>query len=557
MAVVEEAATTNRTVRVGTISMFKGTINREDLQRIGKSRQPSSQAAFISLEALTHPLLESFRWETDERIVLICRERCVKRNDLAVARPEWTIEQALDFCAAHSQWPLDYQTISIDRRSGNVTFRAGHGGVAPLYLRVTAKRIDLSWSVADFYPHLTLGDVDVERTGLRLVGTLPYAMTTMFRDVFMLTERASLSVDRNGIIETRYPPPAPYYIPTPLVDNADVADAGCQLVDSLLRRWPLTPAIMTSEFSGGLDSAIVAAILARQHSDALPTYALQIEGAARNQQITRRALAIEHFGFRDQVVNVDSVPMVPATFAKDSNYVTAPYNADLQQPLQQLLKMVASAASPRAVTTGTGGDELLMAHAFEQHPEQLARNVSDAFLPAVLPSAMTPTLKSRLSDYAASCDRAPFPMLPISVLEAQAARLPLFTTHGIWPISPFAQPEAVRFYRSLPLIWRQQKTLHRQMLKLLGYPMRFLEVPLRENFESYLASSLVAAATEIARQLSRRCLLHELGLVDVDRLIAAIREVRRNSPLAELGFIFHAINLEHMLRRIGQAEGKS
>lgn len=534
--------------------MFKGTINWEELERAGKLRQPSSSTAAISIETITHPLLESFRWETDEQVVLICRERCAKNHALSAARPEWTIEQALDFCAAQDQWPLDYQTISIDRRSGRVTFRAGHGGVAPLYLRVAARRIDLSWSVADFYPHLTLEDVDIERAGLRLVGTLPYAMTSLFRGVLMLTERASISVGRNGAIETHYPPPASYYIPTPLVDNADVADAGCRLVDTLLRRWPLTPDIIASEFSGGLDSAIVAAIMARQHPDALPTYALQIEGAARNQQMRRRALAIGHFGFRDHVLDVDSIPMVPATFSEDSSYVTAPYNADLQRPLQRLLKAVATAASPRAVATGTGGDELLMAHAFEQHPEQLARNVSDAFLPAVLPSAMTPALKGSLPDYAANCDRAPFPVLPISVLEAQAARSPLFAAHGIWPISPFAQPEAVRFYRSLPWVWRQQKTLHRQMLKLLGYPERFHEIPLRENFESYLASSLVAARTEIAVLLSRRCLLHELGLVDVGRLIAAIREVRQNSPLADLGFIFHAINLEHMLRRISKLQ---
>ncbi|SCB39929.1 asparagine synthase-related protein [Rhizobium hainanense] len=533
--------------------MFKGTINRDYLAPACKARRHSSQTAIASIETLNHPLLESFRWEIGEHVVLICRERCSGANELPVAQPDWTIEQAQDFCSAHRQWPLDYQTVYMDRHSGTVTFCAGHGGVAPLYLRVTDTRIDLSWSVADFYPHLTLSEVDVERTGLRLIGTLPYAATTMFRGVFMLTERASLSVRSNGVVETHYPPPAPYYIPTPLLDDADVTDAGCRLVDTLLRRWPLTPAIMASEFSGGLDSAIVAAILARQHPDALPTYALQIEGIARNQKITRRALAIKHFGFRDHALDVDSIRMVPTAFGEDGDYVAAPYNADLQRPLQPLLKTL---ATPRAVATGTGGDELLMAHAFEQDREQLARNVSDAFLPAILPSPITPALKARLPDYAASCDRAPFPVLPISVLEAQAARSPLFSAHGIWPISPFAQPEAVRFYRSLPLVWRQQKRLHRQMLKLLGYPERFLDIPLRENFESYLASSLVAASTEIARLLSRCCLLHELGLVDVDRLIAAIREVRQNSPLADLGFIFHAINLEHMLRRINEPQGK-
>lgn len=52
---------------------------------------------------------------------------------------------------------------------------------------------------------MTLADIDTDRTGLRLVGTLPYATTTMFRGVFMLTERASLCISRTGAVETKYP----------------------------------------------------------------------------------------------------------------------------------------------------------------------------------------------------------------------------------------------------------------------------------------------------------------------------------------------------------------
>ncbi len=504
----------------------------------------------ISIKILDHPLLESFRWDTTDQIILICRERSAEANGQVVALRDWPIERAHDFCAL-GQWPLDYQTISINRHSGTVTFSAGHGGVAPLYLKVSGERIDLSWSIADFYSGMTLADVDTDRTGLRLVGTLPYATTTMFRCVFMLTERASLCLSRTGAVETHYPPPAPYFIPTPLVDEADVAGAACRLIDTLLRRWPLTPALRASEFSGGLDSAVVAAILAGQHPDALQTYALEVEGPARSQQTSRREIAIEHFGFHDQTLRVDTVPIVPTTFKGTSDYVPAPYNADLQRPLHQLLKSLTPV--PRAVATGTGGDELLMAHAFEQSSEQFARNISDAFFPTILPSAMTLVLKNRLPDYATSCDRAPFPIVPISVLEAHAARAPLFASHGIWPISPFAQPEAVRFYRSLPTAWRHEKTLHRQMLEQLGYPKQFFDIPMRENFEAYLSNSLVMGASEITSQLSRRCLLHELGLIDADRLIATIDDIRHDSPLSELGFLFHAINVEHILRQVDGA----
>ncbi|MFW8642881.1 hypothetical protein ACOJBO_09425 [Rhizobium beringeri] len=109
----------------------------------------------ISIKILDHPLLESFRWDTTDQIILICRERSAEASGQVVALRDWPIERAHDFCA-FGQWPLDYQTISINRHSGTVTFSAGHGGVAPLYLKVSGERIDLSWSIADFYSGMTL-----------------------------------------------------------------------------------------------------------------------------------------------------------------------------------------------------------------------------------------------------------------------------------------------------------------------------------------------------------------------------------------------------------------
>lgn len=530
--------------------MFKGTIDRGFLPAAGGQRE-AVQSPAARIATLDHPLLESFRWETPEQAILLCRERCTGADRLGPPRAGWTMEQAQAFCVAHQQWPLDHQSVSIDGRSGTITLSAGHGGVAPLYIRASATRIDLSWSMADFYPDIDFDDVDIERTGLRLTGTLPYAATTMFRSVFMVTERASLTVGPDGTVHAAYPAPAEYYVPTPLRGDADIAAATHGLVDALLQRWPLQTELIASEFSGGLDSAVVAAILAARYPD-LPTYALEIDGPARGQQIRRRALAIDHFAFRDMLLPVNAVPMVPSSFARHADYQAMPYNADLQRPLRRLLKAFVAASGARVVATGTGGDELLMAHAFEQDCEQLTRNVSDAFLPEVFPSALSKRLKHRLADYAAHCDRAPFPVLPISMLEAQAARAPLFTDHSLWPVSPFAQPEAVRFYRSLPLAWRQHKTLHRSLLRHLGYPEPFLDIPLRENFEPYLTKSLVAGADEIVRDLKRGCRLHELGLVDSDRLIVAVRAVRSNSSLGDVGFLFHAFNVEYLLRRLGE-----
>ncbi|MGO7645940.1 asparagine synthase, partial [Rhizobium ruizarguesonis] len=83
-----------------------------------------------------------------------CHKLPILFGGTLAALRDWPIERAQDFCD-FGQWPLDYQTISINRHSGTVTFSAGHGGVAQLYLKVSGERIDLSWSIADFYSGMT------------------------------------------------------------------------------------------------------------------------------------------------------------------------------------------------------------------------------------------------------------------------------------------------------------------------------------------------------------------------------------------------------------------
>ncbi|RCW21521.1 asparagine synthase [Ciceribacter lividus] len=503
------------------------------------------------LRVMTHPLLEHFRWEGPDLSVLLCRERSTTGGAGLPPASGAGEAELRAFLTIMEAWPLDWQAIVVDHRRAAVTVRAGHGGVAPLYVRPSASAIEVSWDFADFYADAAAGDVDPAWTAFRLTGNPPYAAATLFSNVFMVTERAALHVDVGGKVTVEYPAPAPYFLPTPVREDVDIPAVASDLVEALLRRWPLDALEVAAEFSGGMDSAVIAGVLAR--GAALPpvTAALEITGAAAFQQRERRELAIARLGYRDMTWPVERTAMVPSGFSAASDYVATPRNADLQRPLRGLIAALVRERGTRVIATGTGGDELHMLHAFEQDAEQWARNVSDAYLPQSPASAIRPTYRNSFGDYARRCERAPFPVLPISVLEAQAARAPLFAENGLWPVSAFAQPESVRFYRSLPREWRAGKALHRRMLSHLGYPDAFLDVPLRENFETYLTTSLVAAAGGITRDLRRECRLHDLGIVDADALIHAVSGIGSASGLDEVGFVFHAFNVETILRRVG------
>lgn len=507
--------------------------------------------SFDGLRAMAHPLLENFCWEGPDLSLVLCRERSAAGGADFPPASDAGEGELRAFLAALETWPLDWQAIVVDHRRASVTFRAGHGGVAPLYVRAAASALEVSWNFADFYADADAGDVDPAWTAFRLTGNPPYASATLFSNVFMVTERAALHVGAGGEVRVEYPPPAPYFLPTPLREDVDIPAAACGLVDALLRRWPLGDLEVAAEFSGGMDSAVIAGVLARAAVSAPVTAALAITGAAARQQRERRRLAISRFSYRDMTWPVERTAMIPSGFSTTSDYVATPRNADLQRPLRGLIAALVRKRGTRVIATGTGGDELHMLHAFEQDAEQWARNVGDAYLPQSPAPAIRPAYRNSFADYARGCERAPFPVLPISVLEAQAARAPLFAENGLWPVSAFAQPEAVRFYRSLPREWRAGKELHRRMLSHLGYPSAFLDVPLRENFETYLTTSLVAAAGGITRDLRRECRLHDLGIVDADALIRALSEIRDGSTLDDVGFVFHAFNLESILRRVG------
>ena len=106
--------------------MFKGTIDREYLPAADGQRQ-AFQGPAARVDILDHPLLESFRWETPERTILLCRERCVGPDGLGAPRADWTMEQAQAFSAAHRQWPLDYPRLCQSAGAVHLAGSAGDG----------------------------------------------------------------------------------------------------------------------------------------------------------------------------------------------------------------------------------------------------------------------------------------------------------------------------------------------------------------------------------------------------------------------------------------------
>lgn len=544
--------------------MFKGTIQIDQLPLRNIHDGGSglgSLADSIELHAYSHPLIESRRFSSPNHLLILAREKATQAFTNHIEQlPKVDLisdEALIKLSIEVKSWPMDWQTIRIDLPECEIILSAGTGGVAPMYVGFVddsvANSLMISWSIADFYPYLSLLDVDHERLGLLVLGTTPYSAKTVFHSVHMVTERAMICV-KAGKIVVEYPTNAIYYQPTALKQNADIVGNYCDLLRTVISRWPLDQVTTSSEFSGGMDSALIARISSENLLKPLLCNGLEIEGAARPQQSQRRASAIEKFGFRDLTFDIAQTSAVPVELKFSKEYVPTPYNADLQQPLHQLWKNLRQEHGVRAMLTGTGGDELLMRHYFEFESEDLAKQIDEAYLPRQLPDIFKVEFSNGLSNIAKNMERAPYSVLPISVLEANAARAPLFLTYGMWSINPFAQPETVRFCRCLPLEWRKNKRLHSVSLERLEFPADYLEVPLRENFIPYLFRSFFEIRSSVLTQFQQSCRLAELEIIDVIKFADFAERIVDETQLHEMSYFYHVLNTELILQRLGTSK---
>lgn len=452
-----------------------------------------------------------------------------------------------DFVRRQREWPLDFVTISVDRGSGGVQLSCGSGGRLPVFACIVGGDVVVSSEMHDLLASGADQSIDCQMMASALVGTLPYSSRTPFKAIRRLTERATLSASRQGL-HVDYPVPAPVFSPTTIRKDADIVTAFLELLSLALRRWP-SDVRLGAEFSGGYDSAVTAAIGAQHGSGPFAVYGLIVEGGAQEQQLWRRGAALDDFQWQETRYFIQDTVGLPAPSAGIESYVSAPDNADLQVPLRILLSRFQEETGARAVLTGTGGDELMMPHPEELDSHALTRQLSEAYIPSRLPEWLKDDRRHELPEYLQTCERAPGTVVPLSVLSAFAARAALFHCHGLHPINLYAEPDLIRFCRSLPAPWRKNKRLLQDALLRLGYRESFLKREKRENFVPFLRRSLDVVRLQWAQALRDGCHLHDAGVVDADGFIAALEDPRSHEDLNSLSYLIYTLNAEHMMRQ--------
>lgn len=527
--------------------MFEVTL---DLRSLAPGSVTPSGAAWRcsagQIRGLLHPLLEHRVYACGDRVVGVARERVRGRGGLP-AEPTLGPAALAALERELRGWQLDFTWLELDIGKGLVQLEVGACGSAPLYAGVHAGVLVVAPHLERHRTHLRLGDVHRGYLAHLLVGTAPYGCQTAFEPVKLVTERARLRATQAGL-ELKLPDDAPYYRPTPLRAGAHVTEAYLDLVSSTLALWPLDEVGVLSELSGGLDSALVTLLAASSLRCPPRTYALAVEGEAQAQQAARRRMILDLIPSGDLLWDTRGTSVIPASLDALDEYRPGFYNADYQIPLRQAFSALGSIAG-HAVTTGTGGDELFMPHYFELDAPGMQARLDITLCPESIPDVLTPRVPALLEGVVSELHRLPFPMVPQSCLQAQAARAPLFIEQGLWAISPLCHPDVVRFCRALPQGYRDDKQLQRASLLQLGVPAAFLQAPRRENFIPLLWRSFLSARDQLVRESAELMLLAELDLVRPERLQQLVDSIR--DPDADIGLLstfFNVFNMERLLR---------
>ncbi len=450
--------------------------------------------------------------------------------------------------ARQARWPLDYQMIRVDPVRRTVTFSAGYGGNAPLFVRGDAAEVSFSWDPQDLLSQVTSADLSPDFFALQILGCEPYGAQTAYRPVKMLTERSEITVTPNGV-SVRYPPPGPYYPPITVRGDGDVPAAYIALLSQVLTQRPLAETGLVAEVSGGLDSAVVALVAAGALPKPLRTYALMVEGPAQDQQRRRREVLVDLAGAADSTLAVGEVTAIPYDLSSPLGYRAFTFNNDYQRAFGRLF-LKAGVTAGTSVASGTGGDELQLKHHVEQSEAERRAKYAESVAPRVVPSYVPAAVANRIDDVAENIDRAPFPVVPTSVLKGIAARAPLFLERGAWLVNPMADPDVIAWCSSLPLQWRTRKRLHRETLAALNVPDHFFHAPLHENFLWYLYRCMLEARDPVISAMTCQSALADMGILDVPAFARFVQDASGADDFERITAFYNVYNAEAMARQV-------
>jgi asparagine synthase (glutamine-hydrolysing) len=438
----------------------------------------------------------------------------------------------------------------VSHHDGTVTIQAGSWGTAPVYLAVGKRALWGTWDPGELLRRLSNHGIDpVLAVAFLSADGIPYSARTLIPGLSLLTAgaQARWRPTQPDDVEIIYPPPALRPRPRRVKDGADVPGAFVNQLRNVMRRWVGDDAPAFCHLSGGLDSAIVAAVASMLTPD-VRTFGLELDGAMGAAQFERRQAMTHRFGWSDHAFAAgDHAPFGwrgfehrrDRPFAWSECYLEG-FGALLEEMRQQHGDIVLS---------GIGGDELCLPRWDEMSDVEQAREQRAAEADRVPPDFVSLPALRHYEEARDSLDCAPPSLVATSVLQGATTSAPLHLRLGVWPANPLSSSEVVQFCLSLPRDWRDNRRIERETLTRWGLPVSVTHPSVVESFQPLMMETLRREARPWLAALFAKPALADLGIVDGRRLAQAYDAFCRGERNDEWSF-YAAAMLEMMVRSV-------
>ncbi|MET8573176.1 asparagine synthase [Streptomyces sp. NPDC004783] len=398
--------------------------------------------------------------------------------------------------------------VAVTMEPGHARLTAGVFGTAPLYLTEKAGRLHASWDLTLLRPYMQAEHLVPRVVARTLTRQHRYTSETLFEGVYRLTERATATFTPSGL-SIHYPEPSEHVLqPRTLRPGVDPLTTLDELLTDVIRQTPTATGCVGVELSGGADSGNVALAVKAARFPEVYSFGLLVGGSTGKQQSLRRRALVEHCGFPDTATTAMQHPPFCAGGVRDLRKPHDPAGAFYQEAFD-VVREQAAARRCEVMFTGSGGDEINAHH---------CRTQAELPTPEPVPWLGKKTIRAlaEINEHL-----APMPVLPVPTLMAFGMHNPGFLRAGIWPVSPLAHPQIVRFMEQLPHEHKRGKALFRERIRRTGLPDWVAAPAEPENFLAVLEKGLRSYGLPVLDDMLKESILVDLGYVDGKALAQA------------------------------------
>lgn len=410
------------------------------------------------------------------------------------------------------RWPLQAIVIQwlINNDAPELSIERNPQAFCPLYFLQDQGNIYFHWDPTELYKNLQGTNIlDRSQCEAFLNFRWTYGPDTVFRDIKMIPERARVIFTVSG---SRFikPPSIAAMQPHKLNQNTDPIKHLDHILTEAIAMWSPEKNDTYCEQSSGLDTTLISLLVGKVMQAAPRTVGYYPHDDQLEQILLRREEAIRLIGAIDICPSIEIY--FENAFSLDFSQKHWPYEA----PTSFEKNIVANAIALNGgdlVFSGIGGDELCQLSESEWLETKRSFNAPNEDFKYASTSVTHDDLeKDRLSEIPCW----PTGFVPESSHDVANSIAAIYLRNNIWYAHPLALGHVQTFGHFLPLDWRKNRRLSREILKRMGLSDFFVQQVPKESVGLSIDKVLMDDA--IFSRLFAQSILADEKMIDMDKL---------------------------------------